>query len=80
MSAWWDQTGVEEDSAEGEESDAPLSADCGPGSRAGVVEVHHQRETAPGEVRADVLLVHHGTHTVADAGGAGWAVRRESLS
>lgn len=68
---WWQQlTSVGERRAEGEVTDAPLPADGGPGGVARVVVLHHQRETAPGEVGPDVLLVHHHARAVAHAGGA----------
>lgn len=37
-----------------------------------MVVLHHQGETAPGEVGAYILLTHHHTHTVAYAVGTGW--------
>lgn len=72
-------TSVVYDGAEGEVADAPLSADCGPRRLAWVVVLHHQRETAPGEVGTYVLLIHHCAHTVTHAGGTGWECEKNTL-
>lgn len=69
---WWQLTSVADYCVEGEVTDAPLSADCGPWWLTWMVVLNHQRETAPGEVGAHVLLTHHHTHTVAHAAGTGW--------
>lgn len=61
-------TSVGDDCVEGEVTDAPLPADCGPWRLAWMVVLHHQRETVPGEVWAYMLLTHHHTHTALHAG------------
>lgn len=68
-----------DDCAEGEVTDAPLSADCCPRWLAWMVVLHHQRETAPGEVGAHMLLAHHHTHTVTHAVGTGWECDNKTL-
>lgn len=65
-----DQTSAGHGCAEGEVTDAPLPAHCSPRWMAWMIILHHQREALPGEVWANVLLVHH--HTRAALHAAEW--------
>lgn len=64
MSTEWQQTCVSNAGVKANVTDDFVSADRGPRRLAWMIVLHHQRETVPGEIWTDVLLIHHSTHTV----------------